>query len=78
MNLTDQTIHERKVSARFDEHDLHALLVQKVAKESGFVLDPRTTLSHVIISTKDRMGTSGIEYYAEVTLTNALPSSDGQ
>lgn len=75
MNINDRTIHERKVFAHFDESDLYALLLQKVAADTGFPIDPRRTKIHVVVAKKDRAGTAGFESYAEVTLTNELPPS---
>lgn len=76
MRINDQTIHERKVFAHFDEADLYALLSQKVAADTGFPIDPRKTKIKVIISKQDRTGTAGFESYAEVTLINELSPNE--
>lgn len=71
MRVTDQTIHQRKVFAYLSEKEIFELIAKKVAKESKFEIGQNTSVK-VIISEKDRAGTSGFEHYAEVTLVNEI------
>ena len=63
--------HQEQIFAHIDEEGLKAILATAVAKEERFHFDSNTKVK-VIIATKDRTGSAGVEYGAEVTLTNDL------
>lgn len=44
MQITDVTTHERLVTLTLTENDLRAILTKKLAEETGFDINPRTTL----------------------------------
>lgn len=74
MIINDSIINKREVSAYFNDSDLSALLSQKVAADTGFLIDPRKTKISVSISKKDTG--AGFTNYAEVTLTNDLTPTE--
>lgn len=73
MKVNDAVIHKRRVVANVDEKELFELIADAVAKQAGFERDTAST-TRVFISKKDRVGTAGFEYYAEVELIRPISS----
>ena len=71
MKMFDIVTHTHQVSVHFSEAELQDILSFKLAELADFKIDENTKVK-VIISKKERAGTSGFEPYAEVTLVNEL------
>lgn len=72
MQIRDSETHCRTVRVVIDQVELHRVLAERVAAESGFPLTAATEVK-VFLRRNDRIGI-GFEDSAEVVLTNQLPS----
>jgi hypothetical protein len=78
MIIADVTTHQRTVSAKLDERELHAILANHVALVQQFPLSSKTRV-RIRIEHKDQGGCIGFEDEAEISLTNDLepPAPEG-
>ena len=71
MKINDNTVHNRRVEATFDEDDIRAILTKYLVKDTGFKIDPRKTLIGVTFNQKTE-GFNAPTYTVDVTMTNNL------